>query len=167
LKVLAVPEIGITRAILNSKITLVKNTMTKLIYTDVHSLEWNDAEIWNIVKQNDQEALLLLPMKLGFNHKDWRFVQNICVVLSEHKNESIRGNSFYGLGYAAMTHRKLEKNIVKPILLRGLKDPSEYVRQNAQTVIDDVNRIMKWKIGSAPANKLREKSYYERVKNNH
>lgn len=140
--------------------------MTKLIYTDVHTLEWNDADIWNIVKQNDLEALLLLPMKLGFNHTDWRFIQNICVVLSEHENEAIRGNSFYGLGYAAMTHRKLEKNIVKPVLLRGLKDQSQYVRQNAQVALDDVNQYMKWKIGGASANKLREKRYNERVKGN-
>ena len=127
--------------------------MTNLVYKDVHTLEWSDAQIRKLVRQNDTQALLLLPMKLGFNHKNWKFIQDICVVLSEHQDESIRGNSFYGLGYTAMTHGTLEKNIVKPILLRGLKDESPYVRETAQIALELVNQFMKWKIGSAPKRK--------------
>ncbi len=140
--------------------------MTKLKYTDVHTHEFTDSEVWEAIKSDDVEALRLLPIKLGYNHENWRFVQEISVQLSDHPDENVRGNSFRGLGYTAMNHQKLEKNIVKPILLRGLKDESEWVRVCAQDALEDVNHYMNWKIGSAKANKEREKKVFEKRRNN-
>ncbi len=98
--------------------------MSKLIYQDVHTNEFSDSDVWQAIKEDDLEALKLIPIKLGFNHDNWRFVQDVSIKLSEHPDENVRGNSFRGLAYTAMTHKKLEKNIVKPILLRGIKDDS-------------------------------------------
>jgi hypothetical protein len=77
--------------------------MSKLLYRDVHTNEFSDAEIWDAVKNNDTEALVLIPMKLGFCHDNWKFTQDVSVVLSE------QGNSMRGFAYTAMTHKKLEK----------------------------------------------------------
>ena len=139
--------------------------MKKLKYDDVHTFEFTDSEVWEAIKTDNVEMLRLLPIKLGFNHENWRFIQDISVRLSEHPDEDVRGNSFRGLAYTAMNHRKLEKNIVKPILLRGLKDESDWVRACANDALDDVNLYMGWKIGSAKANKAREKRFYERRRN--
>ena len=135
--------------------------MTKLKYVSVHELEFSDSEIWDLIKNDDREALILLPMKLGFCHENWRFVQDVCIKLSEHSDEIIRANSFYGLQYTAMNLERLEKNIVKPILLRGLKDHSELVRGQAQFAIEEINRYMGWRVGSAKQTKAREKQFYE------
>lgn len=140
--------------------------MSKLKYQDVHTNEFSDSDVWQAIKENDLEALKLIPIKLGFNHDNWRFVQDVSIKLSEHPDENVRGNSFRGLAYTAMTHKKLEKNIVKPILLRGIKDDSEWVRMCAQDAIEDINHYMSWKIGTAKANKEREKKYYERQSKN-
>ncbi|KZN53211.1 hypothetical protein N474_21110 [Pseudoalteromonas luteoviolacea CPMOR-2] len=45
------------------------------------------------------------------------------------------------------------------MLLRGLKDESDWVRSCAQETVEDINHYMGWKIGSAKANKEREKSF--------
>jgi len=139
--------------------------MSKLLYRDVHTNEFSDAEIWDAIKNNDTEALVLIPMKLGFCHDNWKFTQEVSVVLSEHPDEYVRGNSMRGFVYTAMTHQKLEKNIVKPVLLRALKDPSEWVRGCAQEAIDDINRFLGWRIGTAKDTKEREKRFNGRRKN--
>jgi hypothetical protein len=140
--------------------------MSKLIYQDVHTNEFSDSDVWDAINADDVEALKLLPIKLGFSHENWRFVQDISVKLSEHPNEDVRGNSFRGLAYTAMNLSKLEKNIVKPVLLRGLKDESDWVKMCAQEALDDINQYLGWKIGSAKANKEREKRYDDRLSKN-
>ena len=140
--------------------------MSKLIYQDVHTNEFSDSDVRQAIKEVDLEALKLIPIKLGFNHDNWRFVQSVSIELSEHPDENVRGNSFRGLAYTAMTHKKLEKNIVKPILLQGIKDDSEWVRMCAQDAIEDINQCMSWRIGTAKVNKEREKKYFERQSKN-
>lgn len=138
--------------------------MSKLKYRDVHTNEFSDSEIWEAIKNDDREALILIPMKLGLCHDNWRFTQEVSVRLAEHPDEDIRGNSMRGFAYTAMNHGKLEKNIVKPVLLRALKDSSDWVNSCAQDAIDDVNNYMGWRIGTAKENKEREKRFYERRK---
>lgn len=103
-------------------------------YVNLHELNFSDAEIVELIRNDVRDVLIELPIRLGFCHENWKFIQDICVQLSEHPDEIIRGNSFYGLMYAAMNHRKLEKNIVKPVLLRGLQDRSELVRSRLLTL---------------------------------
>jgi hypothetical protein len=138
--------------------------MSQLKYENMHTMDWTDAEIWEFIKEDDIEALIRIPIKMGFNHLNWRFTQQICAILSEHENETVRANSFFGLGYTAMTRKSLDKNVVKPLFLRGLNDPSELVRSNAQDMLEMTNQYMGWKIGSAASNKAREKAYYEKHK---
>lgn len=136
--------------------------MNERKYVGVHSNEYSDSDVYEAINSNDEEVLRLLPIKLGFNHENWKFVQDICVRLSEHPNPDIRGNSLNALAYVAMNHKKLERNIVKPVLLRGLKDESEWVRGKAQDALSDINSYMNWKIGTAKKNKEREKAFYLR-----
>ena len=135
--------------------------MEKLKYIDVQALQITDAEVLVAIKNDDIELLRLIPIKLGLTHQNWNFIQNISVKLSEHPDENVRGNSFRGFGYAALNHKKLEKNIVKPVLLRGIKDESDWVRSCAEDALDQVNSYMGWKIGSAKKNKEREKRFSE------
>lgn len=93
---------------------------------------------------------------LGFNHENWRFIQEVCVRLSEHRDPWVRSNSLLGLSYAARFRGKVEKNIVKPVLLRALEDCDERVAGVAQDAIDDINRLMRWRIGGAKKRKEAE-----------
>lgn len=76
--------------------------MSKLKYQDVHPNEFSDADVWEAIKQDDVEALKLIPIKLGFSHENSRFVQDVSLKLSEHPDENVRGNAFRGFAYTAM-----------------------------------------------------------------
>lgn len=117
------------------------------------------------IASNDVERLRTLPIDLGFNHENWRFIQDVCVRLSEHPDPWVRSNSLLGLSYAARFRGRVEKNIVKPILLRALEDEDRRVAEVAQDVIDDINRLMKWKIGGAKTRKQLEARYEKKKAN--
>jgi len=120
-----------------------------------------DREALDAIERDDIERLTTLPVDLGFNHENWRFIQDICVRLSEHRSWQIRANALLGLSYAARFRGKLEKNVVKPVLLRALKDDSPDVVASAQDAIEDINRLMGWNIGGARRQKKIEKRYEE------
>ena len=131
--------------------------MSKPIYRAPGAI--SDREAMAAIASNDIDRLRTLPIDLGFNHENWRFIQNVCVRLSEHPDSWVRSNSLLGLSYAARFRGRVEKNIVKPVLLRALKDSDSRVASVAQEAIEDINHLMKWKIGGAKKQKLVEVRY--------
>ena len=127
-----------------------------------HAEPVSDREAMDAIASDNVERLRTLPIDLGFNHESWRFIQDVCVRLSEHRDPWVRSNSLLGLSYAARFRGKVEKNIVKPVLLRALKDKDERVAAVAQDAIDDINRLMKWRIGGARRHKEAEARYEKR-----
>jgi hypothetical protein len=124
-------------------VTLIKG-ISFMTNFDNHPL--TNAQVLKAIANNDVLALRLLPKQLGLDHDDWQFIQDICVQLSEHPDETVRGNAFYGLAYTAMTLGKLDKSVVKPVILRGMTDNNEYVRRNAETAQNDINLYLDWDI---------------------
>lgn len=116
----------------------------------------SDAEVIAALKKGEVDALRLIPIQLGFHHENWKFIQDVCVRLSEHSDAWVRHNSLLGLSYAARFRGRVEKNIVKPVLLRALKDIDSEVAVTAQDVIDDINLLMGWRIGGAKKQKKNE-----------
>jgi hypothetical protein len=131
--------------------------MTKRIYRAPAPVL--EREAMDAIKRDDVERLRTLPIDLGFHHENWRFIQDVCVRLSEHRDWCVRGNAFLGLTYAAQFRRCLEKNIVKPVLLRALKDEHPEVVSSAREAITDINHWMKWRIGGAKKQKALEKRF--------
>ena len=70
--------------------------------------------------------MLLLPLSIGEYAQYWKRAQDICVKLMEHSNPAIRANAALGLAYIARNHRKLDKRIVKPYLLKELRENKEF-----------------------------------------
>jgi hypothetical protein len=69
-----------------------------------------------------------------------------------------------GLSYAARFRKRVEKNIVKPVLLRAVQDEDSNVAATAQDVIDDINLLMGWRIGGAKKRKKSEARNEKRTK---
>lgn len=109
----------------------------------------SDREAMDAIATDDVERLRTLPIDLGFHHPNWRFIQDVCVRLSDHHDPWVRSNALLGLSYAARFLGRIEKNIVKPVLLRALRDADTRVAGVAQDAIDDINHLMKWRIGRA------------------
>lgn len=92
------------------------------------------------------DDLILLPLSMGETCPSWKKTQDICVILSNHDDERVRANSALGLAYTARTKRRLEKHIVKPVLLNLLKTTNEYQWRIIDS-IEDINYYLKWTIG--------------------
>jgi hypothetical protein len=136
--------------------------MPKLVYRKPQAV--SDREAIDAIAQDDIERLRTLPIDLGFNHENWRFIQDICVRLSNHRDTWVRANALWGFEYAARFRGRIEKNVVKPVLLRALRDPDALVAGRAREVIEAINRIMKWRIGGARKQKDIEARYAQRRK---
>lgn len=141
---------------------IVSQNMTKLIYRAPRPAL--DREAMEAIAQDNVDRLITLPIDLGFHHEDWRFIQDVCVRLSGHRDWRIRANALLGLSYAARFRGRVEKNIVKPVLLQALKDSSPEVVSTAHDAIEDINRLMGWRIGGAKRQKEVEARFEKRRK---
>lgn len=114
-------------------------------------------EVKEILKSNDMDALITLPLSLGEYESDWKFAQDMCMKLAQHEDERVRANAALGLAYVARTKGKLEKNLVKPVLLQLLNDCEEY-QWRVIDAINDINLYMNWRIGKKAIQRI-EKQY--------
>lgn len=113
-------------------------------------------EVKEILESNDMDALITLPLSLGEYESDWKFAQDICMKLAQHEDERVRANAALGLAYVARTKGKLEKNLVKPVLLKLLNDCEEY-QWRVMDAIEDINLYMGWHIGKKAIQRIEEK----------
>jgi hypothetical protein len=117
--------------------------------------EYEDIEVWSreaiqrALDSNEPEGLSRAVLAVTFHDQDWRYAQELCVRLSGHRHEIVRGNAVLGFGHIARTHRKLDRQIVRPIIARALKDKEGYVRRQAQAAKDDTEHFLGWKYEKA------------------
>ena len=119
-----------------------------------------ERKILDAIQDDDIDILAETCIEVCYSHENWRFAQDICIQLSQHNDPSIRQTAFHGLSMSVMQNLKAEKNILKPVLLKGRKDENPDVRMAAETTIQDINSWMKWNIGGAKERKAQEKKYY-------
>jgi hypothetical protein len=117
----------------------------KRIYKPLDDL--SSEEVMKVLNRNQLEELLTLPLSVGENHPNWKFAQDVCVQLSNHESSGVRANAVLGFAYIARTKGQLEKHIVKPIVLRELRENHEFNWRITDS-IDDINLFMKWNMAS-------------------
>lgn len=123
-----------------------------------------EREVLDAIARDDVERLLMIPIELGFHHENWRFIQDIGVRLSGHADPRVRANALFGIEYAARFRGRLEKNVVKPVLLRALRDNDPQVSERARETIEAVNHLMGWNIAGATRQKALERRFEQRRK---
>lgn len=123
-----------------------------------------ESEVFDAIRRNDVDRLLMIPIELGFHHENWKFIQDISVRLSEHEDSRVRANALFGIEYAARFRGRVEKNIVKPVLLRALRDQDSHVAARALDTIEAVNHLMGWKIAGASKQKALEERFESKRK---
>jgi hypothetical protein len=102
-------------------------------------------EIEELFSSGTIEELLTLSLAVGANFSDWKYAQDLCLRLAEHSSDKVRANACLGLAYVARTKQRLEKHLVKPILLRELRSQTEF-RWRIEDAIQDINRYLKWNL---------------------
>ena len=108
--------------------------------------ELSNSDIENILFEGEMDELITLPLSVGEYHSNWKYAQDICIKLTEYSEPSVRANAILGLSYIARNSKKLEKHIVKPIILRELKENKEF-EWRIKDAIEDINLFMGWNIG--------------------
>ena len=114
-------------------------------------------EIKEIIERNNIEELIVLPLSVGENFPDWKNAQDVCSRLSRHEDPRVRANAVLGFAYIARTKGKIEKHIVKPIVLKELRENMEY-EWRIKDAIDDINLFMKWNLGEKALKKKQEEA---------
>jgi hypothetical protein len=112
----------------------------------------SNGDVNKILESDNMNEIIRLPLSVGMNHPNWKYAQNLCVKLSKHEDARVRSNAVLGFAYIARTKGMLEKNIVKPIVLKELNENKEYGWRITDS-INDINLFMKWNIGQKALNR--------------
>ena len=102
--------------------------------------------VMQIVKTGSNAEIAELAIAIGFDCPDFGFAQSMCIQLLQTEDEVIRGNAVIGLAHIARRFRKLDKRVVKPYLLRELRENVK-CRDLIADAINDINLYLKWNIG--------------------
>lgn len=89
------------------------------------------------IADDDVNQLPVLIIAAALNEDDRSSLENACIALSSHPNETIRGNAILGFGHIARRFQAIGDS-VHEIVRRGTKDESEYVRGQAYAAADDL-----------------------------
>lgn len=104
-------------------------------------------EIEAVLHHGSIQELLILPLAVGEHCPNWKYAQDLCLRLAEHSEDAVRANACLGLAYIARTKQRLEKHLVKPILLRELRYQIEF-GWRVEDAIKDINRYLGWRLAN-------------------
>ncbi len=118
--------------------------MSNLIYCPL-PIYRDRAQIEALLNCGNIEELMILPLAVGADFPDWKYAQDLCLRLAEHPDHRVRANSCLGLAYIARTQERLEKHLVKPVLLRELRTSVDsLIKGRIQDAISDINNYLQW-----------------------
>lgn len=100
---------------------------------------------------NDVKTLVFIAFSVAVYGSNWKYAQDLCVRLGEHPDPRVRENAVLALAYIARFQGRLEKHIAKPVLLRAQRDEVAEVRGRAADAVDDINQLLRWRIGERPS----------------
>jgi hypothetical protein len=116
---------------------------SELVYEPVP--EFNGTEVEQAIRRNDPEELLIVGLSAAL-YLEPDFSESICLQLAEHPHFNVRGNAILGFSHIARLHGRLNKLLVRPVIVRALTDDHEYVRGQAEAVKDDLEHFLCWKL---------------------
>jgi hypothetical protein len=93
------------------------------------------------IASDETEKLGPMIIAAALYEEDFDFVQRVCVQLSSHPDEIVRGNAVLGLGHVARLFERLDDHAVQ-IVSNRLHDPSVYVRGQAHAAASDLSHFL-------------------------
>ena len=129
--------------------------MEKRIYRPLETV--SAEEVKRIIAWGTEEERGLLPLQVGEYGRYWAQSQAICLKLLEDDSPVVRANAALGLGYIARMQGQLDKRLVKPYLLRELRENDAY-RWRIIDAINDIDLFLGWRLGEKALLKFEEQS---------
>lgn len=99
-------------------------------------------------RENDLAALVRGVIAVALHDRDFDYAQDLCLRLATHPHLNVRGNAFQAIGHLVRLHQRLDEPRARPLIDAALRDPSEYVRTQAEEVRDETARVLCWEWGS-------------------
>ena len=123
----------------------------KPIYRPLEDITYEEA--LRILESGTLEERILLPLRAGEMMVDWKQAQTICIKSFESDDSRVRANAALGLAYIARTKGQLEKHLVKPLLVKELRENIES-RWRVIDAITDINYYLGWHLEEKALNNL-------------
>lgn len=114
--------------------------MEKLRYIQIEPL--TPAQVDDILARNDPDEVRYVPISVSMFSSDFAWAQTVCVRLSQHENDNVRGNAVQSLGHLARRFGRLDLAIIEPIVRAALDDSSRYVREEASDSVDEIRHCL-------------------------
>jgi len=124
----------------------------KPIYRPLEDITYEEA--LRIHESGSLEERILLPLRAGETMVDWNQAQTICIKSFESDDLRVRANAALGLAYIARTKGQLEKHLVKPLLVKELRENIEY-RWRIIDAITDINYYLGWHLEEKALEKMK------------
>jgi hypothetical protein len=96
------------------------------------------------IARDDPAELYVVPISVSMYHEDLEWSQGVCIRLSTHRDATVRGNAVLGFGHLARRFRKLDTDVVLPIIENALQDDDPHVRGQAHAAADDLAHFLGW-----------------------
>ena len=123
----------------------------KPIYRPLEDITYEEA--LRILESGTLEERILLPLRAGEMMVDWKQAQTICIKSFESDDSRVKANAALGLAYIARTKGQLEKHLVKPLLVKELRENIEN-RWRVIDAITDINYYLGWHLEEKALNNL-------------
>jgi hypothetical protein len=105
----------------------------------------NDKEVVNaLILRNDVKDMLLLSISAALNCTDLDWAEHICIELSMHEDNQVRGNAILSFGHLARIFGVLNDPRIKNIVKQGLCSDDKYVHSQAITAAYDLSDFLGW-----------------------
>ena len=108
--------------------------------------QYSDEDVEAAIGRNDPEELQFVSITLALSATDPVQIERICLLLSSHAHERVRGNAIMSLGHVARRFRQLNEDRVRPVIESALRDTNEYVRIHAKSAADEIHQFLGWSI---------------------
>lgn len=124
----------------------------KPVYRSLEDITYDEA--LRILEVGTIEERILLPLRAGETMLDWKSAQTICIKSFDSDDQRVRANAALGLAYIARTKGKLEKHLVKPLLVKELRENIEN-RWRIIDAITDINSYLGWHLEEKALEKIK------------
>jgi len=122
---------------------MAENDVEKLVYVPIP--QFTKTEMEKAVSDDDIEKLIFVPLFASLYYEDREFAEEVCIKLATHFNLRVRATATESFEHLARIDGKLNKEIVKSIIEKALKDEDEFVRRKAEDAKNGIKHFLKWK----------------------
>jgi len=102
------------------------------------------AAVEDAIERDEPTELMDVALDVGLQTSECEWGQSCCIQLSRHRNAQVRGNAVAAFGHLARRFGRLDPQRVRRVVDIALRDPSEYVRGQAESAAEDLATFLSW-----------------------